>query len=167
MLVPEGATVKFDATNIPKWIDNDPKVKSIWLDYSLAKCERCDDAVKRKILKSDGPNEVARPEKLKFTVLTPKEFTKASLMNIRIRSAQATVSGDEVMELERVSITEDLEDYEGGILYVREGTVDFEYKIQIHLQDGTPHESGWIRSDEREVVIGERQIRDNIPAFDN
>jgi hypothetical protein len=54
---------------------------------------------------------------------------------------------------------------DAGTLYVREGKVDFEYRMIVYLEDGTTYESGWIPSNSKEVVIGSRQIRDNISEF--
>ena len=135
--VPEGARVNFEAPTIPEWIDTDPSVKRIWMDYAIAPCEGCNKNVKKKILGSVNPQEVARPEKLEFTILTPLAFTEASLIRINVRSFQASAGGDVKQELPTVTVNEDGVVLDGGTLYVRDGKVDFEYKIQVYLEDGT------------------------------
>ncbi len=163
--IPEGAKVNFEAPSIPEWIDSDPSVKRIWMDYAIATCEGCNRTVKKKILGSVNPQEVARPEKLEFTILTPMAFTQASLLRINVRSFQASAAGDEKQELPSITVNADGAVLDGGTLYVREGRVDFEYKIQVYLEDGTKYESAWLPSNSKEVVIGSRQIKDNIAEF--
>ncbi len=163
--VPEGAKVTFEAPSIPAWIDTDPSVKRIWMDYAIAACDGCNKAVKKKILGSVNPQEVARPEKLEFTILTPMAFTEASLIRINLRSFQASAAGEEKQELPSITVNADGVVLDGGTLYVRDGKVDFEYKIQVYLEDGTKYESGWLPSSSKELVIGSRQIKDNIPEF--
>jgi hypothetical protein len=164
-LVPPGAKVNFGASSIPTWVENNSRVKRIWMDYAINECDECDKAVKKKVLESINQNGVAKPEKLEFTILTPMAFTEASLIRIKVRSFQASASGDEKTELESVTVKEDGDVLDGGTLYVRDGKVDYEYKMVVYLEDGTTYESGWIPSNSKEVVIGSRQIRDNIPEF--
>lgn len=164
-VVPPGATVDFGDSAVPAWIEKDRKVKRMWMDYSINECEACDDVVKRKILGSIEGEDVAKPEKLEFTILNAMAFTKASLIRIKVRSAQASASGEEKTELEPVKVDEDGETFDGGTLYVRDGKVDFEYKMVVYLEDGTTYESGWIPSNSKEVVVGSWQIRENIPEF--
>lgn len=164
-VVPPGAKVNFGATSIPAWIEKDSRVRRIWMDYSINDCDACDNAVKAKILESIRQDDVAKPERLEFTILTPMAFTEASLIRIKLRSSQASASGNEKTEMESVTVKEDGDILEGGTLYVRNGKVDFEYKMVVYLEDGTTYESGWIPSNSKEVVIGSRQIKDNIAEF--
>ena len=165
--VPEGAKVKFDAALVPAWIDNNASVKKIWMDYSLLPCNSCTKAVKKKIIGGVQPGQAARPEKLEFTILTPMQFTKASLIKIKLRSFQATPEGSSKIELNSLTIKEDGAVLDGGTLYVKSGAVDFEYQLQVYMEDGTKHESDWIKSKSREVVIGSQQIKQNIEHFKN
>jgi len=163
--VPPGAKINFGSSSIPTWIDKDRRVKRIWIDYSISDCGECDDKVKAKILESIRQDDVAKPEKLEFTILNAMAFTEASLIRIKLRSTQAAASGNEKIEMESIKVAEDGSFLDGGTLYVRDGKVDFEYKMVVYLEDGTTYESDWIPSNSKEVVIGSRQIRDNIPAF--
>lgn len=163
--VPPGAKVNFSTSTVPAWLDTDGKVKRMWLDFTINDCNDCDKVVKRKILGSINPDGVAKPEKLEFTILTPLAFTEASLIRIKLRSTQATAAGGERTEMESVTVNEDGTIMDGGTLYVRDGQVDFEYKMVVYLEDGTTFESGWIPSNSKEVVIGSRQIKDNIAEF--
>ena len=164
-LVPEGAKVEFSSETVPRWIDTDPNVERMWLDYSITDCESCTRAVKKKILGSIGGQDVAKPEKLEFTILTPMAYTGASLIRINLRSYQASASGNQLQELPSITVNADGEVLSGGTLYVRDGRVDFEYKIKVYLEDGTNYESAWLPSNSKEVVIGSRQIADSIAEF--
>lgn len=163
--VPPGANVKFDAELVPSWLDNDPSVQRIWMDYSIKACASCGRTVRKKIV-GTVPDPVKR-EKIEFTILTPMQFTKAALMKIRLRSFQATTEALSKAELPTLTVKEDGSTLDGGFLYVKNGNVDFEYQIQVYMPDGTKYESIWIRSTNKEVVIGTQQIKNNIAHFAN
>ncbi|MFZ2899974.1 MAG: hypothetical protein WA004_15210 [Saprospiraceae bacterium] len=165
MEVPNGAKVQFDASLVPAWIDNNTSIKRIWLDYTVKPCNSCNKAVKTKIIESPPPP--VRLEKLEFIILTPISFTNASLMMVEVRSFQATPEGNAQLPLPSLTITEDGQTAVRGPLYVRNNQVDFEYKIKLYMEDGTPFESSWIRSNSKEVVIGTSQIKQYIPEFNN
>ena len=137
------------------------------MDYTIHPCNACNKAVKEKIFGSVGPSEVARPVNLEFTILTPMKFTKAALMKIKLRSYQVTAEGDYKGDLPSLTINEDGDVVNAGILYVKNGSVNFEYQMQVYMEDGTKYESGWIQSNSAEVVIGSQQIRENISHFSN
>lgn len=163
--VPTGANVKFEADLVPTWIDNDPSIQRIWMDYSIKTCASCGRVVRKKII-GTVPEPVKR-EKIEFTILTPMQFTKAALMKIRMRSFQATTEALSKVELPTLTVKEDGSTLDGGYLYVKSGSVDFEYQIQVYMPDGTKYESIWVRSTNKEVVIGTQQIKNNIPYFAN
>lgn len=163
--VPPGAKVQFDAELVPTWIDNDPAVQRIWMDYTIRACASCGRVVRKKIV-GTVPEPVKR-EKIEFTILTPMQFTKAALMKIRVRSFQATTEALSKTELPTLTVKEDGSTLDGGFLYVKSGNVDFEYQIQVYMQDGTKYESIWVRSTNKEVVIGSQQIKNTIPHFAN
>ncbi|MBK8556261.1 MAG: hypothetical protein IPL65_11065 [Lewinellaceae bacterium] len=118
---PNGAMVNFDANSVPAWIDTDPSIKRIWMDYAIKSCSNCNVVVKKKIVGTIQDYEAARPEKLEFTILTPMSFTKASLMKISIRSFQATPEGNSKIELPSLTVSQDGAVLDGGTLYVKGG----------------------------------------------
>ena len=164
-VIPPDARVNFSANSVPAWLDGNSRVQRVWMDFAINECEDCDQRIKEDILGTVAQHDVARPEKIEFTILTPMAFTEASLMRIKVRSPQASTTGSEKIELESVTVSEDGAILDGGTLFVRDGRVDFEYKMVVYLEDGTTYESGWIPSNSKEVVIGSRQIKDNIPQF--
>jgi hypothetical protein len=162
--IPEKARVNFDGSLVPRWIDSNPGISRIWMDYTVKPCVGCNNAVKEKIIKGTSGSRV---NNIEFTVLTPLEFTKAGMMKIRIRSYQADPNGRAKVNLPTLTISQDGSTHSGGQLFIPEGaSPDFEYMVQLYMADGTKYESdSWQQSNDLEVVIGTTQIRNMVSHF--
>jgi len=162
--VPENGKVKFEASLVPYWIDTNPNVEKIWMEYSVLPCGSCNSRVKSKIIKGTSGSRV---QNIEFTILTPLNFTEADLMKIKIRSYQADPNGLSKRSLPTLTITDDGQTLSGGQLYVADGDdPEFEFLVQIYLEDGTKYEAdNWVKSSDLEVVIGKKQIEDMISHF--
>jgi len=158
--IPPKGSVVFN--NVPNSIDNDNKVKKVWMEYSVSNCSSCDEVVKKKIIVGNSLPEV----KIEYDILTPLSFTGAEYIKIKARSFQADPSGGNRAYLPSIRIESDSETIEGGTLYVPEGkSPNFEYEIQVIMEDGTRYKSDWIKSDEADVIIGKKQIETYISEF--
>jgi hypothetical protein len=162
--IPEHAKVKFNSTLVPGWIDSNPDIIKMWMDYTVKACVSCNNAVKEKIIKGTSGSRV---NNIEITILTPLEFTKAELIKIKLRSYQANPNGLSKVNLPTLTISKDGTTFPGGQLFVPEGEVpDFEYMVQVYMTDGTKYESdNWQKSNDLEDVIGTNQIRAQISHF--
>ena len=162
--VPEQAQVDFQANAVPTWLESHPKVKKIWMEYTVAPCNSCNSTVKDKILGGVAGNQIIN---LEITTLSPLAFTGAQMMKIRIRSVQADPNGARKIVMNPVTIQQDGASLVAGQLFIDyEEKPDFEYLIQLYMADGTKYESPrWIQSHDTEIVIGEKQIRESITHF--
>lgn len=162
--VPEKATAKFQAGSVPSWIDNDPTIKSMWIEYAVQNCESCNQTVREKILGGVSSNQI---NKIEITTLSPLSFSGAKMMRVRIRSHQADPNGTSKVNLPTLTISDDFATLNGGELFINQGQKpDFEYQITLYMADGTKYESdNWQKSSDLEIVIGEKQIKDQISHF--
>ncbi len=162
--VPEHASVKFNSSKVPAWIDTDPSIKKMWMEYTVKSCQSCEKIVKDKII---GGTAGSRIQHIEVDILTPLEFTEAELIKIKLRSFQADPSGNTKQMLATLRIEEDIQTLDGGKLYVPDGaTTEFEYQIQVIMPDGARHTSRWIKSKDQDIAIGERQIKKHISFFE-
>ncbi|TAE53994.1 MAG: hypothetical protein EAZ89_07000 [Bacteroidetes bacterium] len=164
--VPEKAKVQFDASLVPAWIDTDPLVKKMWLEYTVVPCISCNNTVKDGLIRGTSGRRV---NKIEFTLLTPLSSTGTSLMKIKTRSFQADPNGLSKVQHPTLTVNADNSSVTGGELFVSEGeAVDFEYMIELYKSDGTKYASPvWQRSNSLEVIIGKKQIQEMIPEFKN
>lgn len=158
------AKAEFDGSSVPTWIDNDPTIKRIWLDYTIKDCNSCIRTVKDKII----PKETLRlkqPIKIEITNLNSKEFTKAAIMQVIVKSYQVDLTGTNAKEV-KVEFSSDNKT-DGTILYVADGeSPDYLYKIRFVMNDGAIHETkDWIASKDQNIYIGKVQIQSLIPYF--
>ena len=162
--IPEHAKVKFNASLVPAWIDSNPDIIKMWMDYTVKPCVSCNNAVKEKIIKGTSGSRV---NNIEVTILTPLEFTKAELIKIKLRSIQADPNGLSKVNLPTLTINKDGETFSGGQIFIPEGaSPDFEYLVQVYMTDGTKYEAdSWQKSNDLEVVIGTNQIREQISHF--
>ncbi|MEK7257538.1 MAG: hypothetical protein AAB316_22475, partial [Bacteroidota bacterium] len=162
--VPEKASVKFDAALVPAWLDSHPDVEKIWLEYLVKPCQSCNATVREKILGGVSSNQV---NGIEITTLTPLAFTGGKMIKVKIRSAQADPNKLRKLQLPTLTVTQDYQTLAGGQLFLDEGeSPDFEYSLQIIMEDGSKYESdGWLKCRDLEVVIGEKQIREMVPFF--
>ena len=162
--VPEKARVKFDASLVPAWIDTNPSIVKMWMDYTIKPCNTCNSTVKDKIIKGTTGSRV---NNIEITILTPLAFTKAELIKLKIRSFQADPNGRTKVDLPTITITKDGATLPAGQLFVPDGaTPDFEYLVQVFMPDGTRYEAEhWKKSSDLDMVIGSNQIKELISHF--
>lgn len=162
--VPEKATVKFDASLVPAWIDTHPNVVKMWIDYTVKACNSCNSEVKEKIIRG---TTASRVNNIEVTILSPLEFTQGELMKIKLRSHQADPNGSEKVNLPTLTVDKDGTTLSGGQIFIPDGaSADYEYFIQVYTKDGTKYESDdWKKSDDLELVIGTSQIKEMISHF--
>ena len=167
-VVAPGEKILFDAKFIPKGLENDPAVRSIWLDYTPRDCSECNVQVKNTIIEGVRPDEQVQPVGISVIVLSPLEFTKANQIRLKIRSLQTTADDNNasLRELNTVVIKSDFNDLPAGNLYIRESSgISLDYQIQIIMPDGKKYESAWVHHTDRDLILGEQQIRDLIEHF--
>lgn len=165
-VVAPGEKILFDAKSIPKGLENDPAVRSVWLDYTPLDCSECNVRVKDTIITGVRPDEQVQPAAITVIVLSPLEFTKANQIRLKIRSVQTTPDGASLRELSPVVIKADFTDLPAGNLYMRESAgVSLDYQLQVIMPDGKKYESAWVHHTDRDLIIGEQQIRDLIEHF--
>lgn len=165
-VVAPGEKILFDAKSIPKGLENDPGVRSVWLDYTPLDCSECNVRVKDTIITGVRPDEQVQPAPITVIVLSPLDFTKANQIRLKIRSTQTTPDGATLRELPPVVIKADFTDLPAGNLYMRESLgVSLDYQLQVIMPDGKKYESAWVHHTDRDLIIGEQQIRDLIEHF--
>jgi hypothetical protein len=166
--VPDGALLKFDASAMPNWIDNNPKTVKIWLDYGIIKCESCKSSVKKQIVKTVLEKETLLQEKININVMSPIAFTKAAFIKVNLRSFQTSQTSNIKSDMESIRIKADNTDIPAGTLFVKSGSsIDFEYQLQVYMSDGKNHDSQWQRSTSNELIISKEQIKTLVPFFKN
>ncbi len=165
-VVAPGEKILFDAQSIPKGLENDPGVRSVWLDYTPLDCSECNVRVKDTIITGVRPDEQVQPAAITVIVLSPLEFTKANQIRLKIRSVQTTPDGATLRELSPLVIKADFTDLSAGNLYMRESAgISLDYQLQVIMPDGKKYESAWVHHTDRDLIIGEQQIRDLIEHF--
>jgi hypothetical protein len=164
--IPEKATVKFDASLVPAWIDTDPNVVKMWMDYTVKPCVSCNGNVRDKIITG---TKGSRVNNIDVTILTPLEFTQAELIKIKLRSVQADPNGIDKLSLPTLTVNKDGTTLPGGQIFIPDDAApEFEYFIQVYMKDGTKYEAdSWKKSNDLELVIGTTQIKEMISHFQN
>ncbi len=164
--VPEKASVKFDASSVPVWLETDPTVKKMWFDYQVVPCQSCNTTVKESIVRGTSSRRV---NKVDFTLLTPLSATGTAMMKIQVRSFQADPNGLSKVQMPTITVKSDNTSVSPGELIIPEGQgPDFEYMIDLYKEDGTKYSAAqWTRCTSLEVVIGKKQIGELIPEFSN
>lgn len=163
--IPEKALAQIDASLMPTFLDNDRSVKKIWIEYAVNPCKSCNRVVQKKIMKALGDD---RAKEVILTTLSPLRFARAEMMKIELRSRQADPTGTTKLDLPHKMIRQD--GFSGGLgtIYLDPGVkADIEYRLTFYLPDGTVYRSqNWARTNQLEIVIGERQVKELIPELD-
>ena len=163
--VPPGAQAAFDASKVPSWIDSNPNIKRIWLDYEVKTCNYCDDKVQNDLI---GGAKGTRSRKLTFDVFDPISFSGAKMIKIKIRSVQADPNTRSKTDLPTLTVHADGITLDGGTIFVPEGSdPEFEYYLQLIMPDGTIYESDYweISKDPDTNIIGQALIKRMIKSF--
>lgn len=164
LLVPSGASVIFDASKVPSWLDDADMAQRIWVEYSVVDCDECD---KRIISKITGGTYGSNIKRVSFETFRLFETLDAQFIQIRVRSKQGDPKGEKVIEFDPLRIYQDNEVNESIQLYVPlDSELYYEYFITVVMKDGNAYKSEeWISSDEQEVYLGLDAIRNAIPGI--
>lgn len=160
--ITEGATIKFDASTMPLWIDSSPEIEKMWLEYEVKKCKDCDTEITELLTKGTS-GTIIKP--VTIEILDPMAFTKAAKMKIQVQSYQLDPNGKTKVMKDPVNVAED-----GGTLpkidlYVPTGkSPQFEYSLVLIMPDGKVFESGWQKNNgSSTIAIGREQIKTIFP----
>jgi hypothetical protein len=163
--IPPGAQVSFDALSVPAWIDNNPAIHRIWVDYEVKACNYCDDEVQNNLI---GGAKGTRSRKLTFDIFDPVGYSGARMLKVKIRSVQADPNTRTKTDLPTLTIHTDGVTLDGGTIFVPEGSdPEFEYFVQLIMPDGTIYESDFweISKDPDTNIIGQALIKKMVKSF--
>jgi hypothetical protein len=161
----EGGKVNFDAGLLPEWLDTDPKVKKIWLEYTVKPCDDCNTEVRKTILDATVRSEISW---VTFDILDVLSFTGASKMRLKVRSVQLDPEGKQKAEKNPpFSVTKDNTTLETFQLFVpKSQTAQFEYAISLVMPDGDIKQSSWVSNKGKtEIGIGQKFIMEQFPEL--
>lgn len=161
--VPAKASVEFDTSKMPKWIETKGKTEQIWIDYSIDDCPSCVDEIIEEISNATS----LLNKEIAFESVGVFESIKPAFMKIKVRTKQADPKGKIVIELPTIRIDKDMEVFSTGPLYLKkEDTPNFEYQITVVMPDGEVHRSdSWIFSDEVDLILGSKILKENISSL--
>jgi hypothetical protein len=164
LVVPVAASVSFDASKVPSWLDDPDMAQRIWVEYSVVDCDECDQEIINTIT---GGTYGTNTRKVTFETFQLFNNIDAQFIQIKVRSRQADPKGEKVVEFEPIRIYEDNEVVESGQLYVPlEEELSYEYYITVVLKNGNPYKAeDWISSDEPEIYLGLDAVKNAIPGI--
>lgn len=161
--VPSKASVNFDATKMPNWIETENKTERIWVDYNIVDCDSCVNSVIESLI--DGT--INKQENISFESFKIFGSDKVDHLKVKIRSIQADPRKERVIELQNVRITEDNKLTPVGSLYLGgEEVKNFEYLLSLVADDGTLYEAtNWVPSSSQEVIVNIQKLKEIIPGI--
>jgi hypothetical protein len=164
LVVPVSASVSFDTSNVPSWLDDPDMAQRIWVEYSVVDCDECDRDIINTIT---GGTYGTNTRKVTFETFQIFENTDAQFVQIKVRSRQGDPKGEKIVEFEPLRIYQDNELAESGQLYVPlEEPLSFEYFITVVMKNGNSYKADqWIGSSEPEIYLGLDAIRNAIPGI--
>jgi hypothetical protein len=165
--VPPNAKVNFDATKMPKWLEENGKSERIWIDYGIVNCPSCVNKVMDELT---GGTSGSKVKNITFESFQVMESTNAMFLKIQVRSKHVDPKGNNVTELSSVRISSDLSATPAGPLYLLEGVdLEYEYYYTLVMPNGTSYKSdNWQSSKELEMYIGMDGLRaaiSTLPEF--
>jgi len=157
--------IKIDANAIPTWIDNDPRVKKIWVEYRLLPCEYCTEEVISQVSSGSSGDRVHSIKMNSMGIFKKYNF---SFMRVTIRSRFLDPKGNLPREL-TFNITKDNEDVEAGPFYLwNEKDLSYEYKIELFSEDKTYSGTAWIAARDYQLYINrdivKKSLGENLPS---
>ena len=128
---------------VPTWLDTDPKVKKIWVEYFVKPCDDCNTEVRKTIMDATVRSEISW---VTFDILDVLAYTGAAKMRLKVRSAQLDPEGKQKVEKNPpFTIAKDNSTLESFQLFVPKGlTAQFEYAISLVMPDGEIKQSSWV-----------------------
>jgi len=162
--ITEATKIKFDASLVPGWIDQDPKIKKIWIDFVVKKCKECDNEIIELLTKGTG-GSVLKP--MTIEILDPIAYTGASKIKIQVQSFQLDPNGRTKILKDPINVVEDGGTIKDIQLYVPVGkNPQFEYEILLIMPDGKMYDSGWQKNNGANIIVfGREQIKSLFPDF--
>ncbi|AEE49556.1 hypothetical protein [Haliscomenobacter hydrossis] len=163
--VSEGGKATFDASMVPAWLDTDPKVKKMWVEYFVKPCDDCNTEVRKTIMDATVRSEISW---VTFDILDVLAYTGAAKMRLKVRSAQLDPEGKQKVEKNPpFTIAKDNSTLESFQLFVPKGlTAQFEYAISLVMPDGEIKQSSWVSNKGKtEIGIGQRFIQEQFPEL--
>jgi len=157
--VPVLSKVRFNASDIPKVVDN--KAQKIWIEYSVPECMPCKDKIINELI---GGTVSSREQKVEVVSLV-LERLNAYVMEVTLRSKYADTKGESIVELPAIKVQEDMESYFSQPLFVPEGqNLEYEYKIKI-ITDDEILQSDWRYSDESSLYLNKSLVEQALGKF--
>jgi hypothetical protein len=151
--------MNLDASRIPAWIDSDPRVKKIWIDYSLKSCTSCTEAVVEEI--SSGSSD-DRVRTIKLNSMGVIRKYDVSFMKVVIRSRFFDPKGHQQTERSFI-LDKDNTDIEAGPFYVwDEKDLSYEYRIIMLNEEQTYEGTAWTASKDLELYINKGVVKNSL-----
>lgn len=162
--VPSKASVSFDTSKMPQWIETKNKTEQIWLDYSIVECSPC---VNQVVDELTGGTSESKVKHISFETFQLFEETDIAFLQVKIRSKYIDTKGETVKESSVVRISQDNTAFEVGPLYIPEDkSLDFEYFITLVTKSGNTHESdNWITHDNLFMFLGMEKLKQVISSY--
>lgn len=162
--LPAKSKLVLDPTSVPTWVDTDPRVKKIWIDYIIPECISCNSKVKEQI--TAKLIKARKKIELIAQCLDPFSLTKAEMIRIKLKSYQLNATGTGGKDEEEIIFSKNQEFKSIGILSMPEGQpLAYEYLIEVIMPNGKTYSSKWLKSNDPRIIIGSTQIKDQIPNF--
>lgn len=160
--VPSKSKVEFNSSSMPKWIDS--KTERIWIDYTIDDCNSCVNKIMDKLT---GGTSGGKTKTINFKSFKIFEETKASSIEIYVRSLQADPKGKNVIKLTPIIIENDLSAISAGPFYLQESSeLKYEYKLKLITSDGVEYiMDDWQSSNEENVNLGMHTLKKTISNF--
>lgn len=161
----EGGVAKFDPATVPAWLDTDPLVVKMWMEYAVKHCDDCNTEVRKTIMDATVRSEISM---VTFDILDVLAYTGAARMRLKVRSAQLDPEGKQKVEKNPpFTITRDNSTLESFQLFVPKGlTPQFEYAISLVMPDGEIKQSSWVSNKGKtEIGIGQKFIQEQFPEL--
>ncbi len=162
--ISQGTSIKFDASLVPGWIDQDPKIKKMWIDYVVKKCKECDNEITEQLTKGTS-GSVLKP--MTIEILDPIAYTGAAKIKIQVQSYQLDPNGRTNILKDPFNVIEDGGTIKDIQLYVPVGkNPQFEYSVLIIMPDGKMYDSGWQKNNGSNIIVfGREQIKNLFPEM--
>lgn len=161
----ESGKATFESSSIPSWLDTDPNVKKMWVEYVVKPCDDCNTEVRKTIMDATVRSEVSW---VTFDILDVLAYTGAAKMRLKVRSAQLDPEGKQKVERNPpFNISKDNSTLESFQLFVPKGlTAQFEYAISLVMPDGDIKQSSWVSNKGKtEIGIGQKFIQEQFPEL--
>lgn len=152
-----GDEVYFESSAIPN-IDN--KLSKVWIDYSIEKCDTCYQNAVQQL--TGGVSAAAQEIKFQGIGCFRIDSIIANQVTIGVRSKQFDPQGNNMITMPVIKLTDaDAEKTLGPLYIPKSKEPSFEYQVTFITEDGDVKASGWIASNNLNVIIGKKLVKDN------